>query len=191
MIITNGVGYVHIQKTAGTSIRQAMMKSGPTFYIGQVRQPREDVSSRGNRYNAHFNPSIIKPILSNLFMFTCVRNPWDRLVSWYSAANDPRTFEEFVRQLYGIDKQDNLCAKPNSPVQGNFFKSIKYDLVLTFEELDVQWSLIQEKIGSDEKLRQLNQSNHRIYRDYYTPELRSIVANKEKYVIERFGYTFK
>jgi len=184
MMITNGVGFVHIQKTAGTSIRQAMMMSGPTYYIGKVIEPEEDVGSRGNRYNAHFNPKELAPLLKGLCVFTCVRNPWDRLVSWYAYANPDKTFDEFVRDLYEIE------SPVNSPIQGDYFDGIKYNYVLLFEHLESDWKSMQ-KLLRGPSLDAMNKSNHKPYQQYYTPELAGVVADKEKYVIERFGYTFK
>ena len=186
MIITNGVGYVHIQKTAGTSIRQAMMMSGPTFYVGKIIEPKEDIGSHSNKFNAHFNPSELASILKNLFTFTCVRNPWDRLVSWYAYRKDGRTFEAFVKQLYGLEEEDSQRDKKipkNSPIQGDYFKGIEYDLVLQFESIKIQWAAIQKKLGISVELRKMNPSNHKPYRKYYTPELIHIVADKENYVI--------
>ena len=185
MIITNGVGFVHIQKTAGTSIRQAMMMSGDTFYIGKVIEPEDDISARSNRFNAHFNPKELAPILNNLFIFTCVRNPWDRLVSWYAYSRPEKTFSEFIGRLYKVGKGQN------SPIQGDYFKGIEYNLVIRFETIGFQWSDVQKVLNTSVELQLMNKSNHGPYQKYYTPELINIVANKEKYVIERFGYTFK
>ena len=69
MIINHNKKYVfvHIHKTAGTSISINMLKSGGIKY----KNKHSFITELENEYK-------------NYFKFSFVRNPWDRLVSWYN-----------------------------------------------------------------------------------------------------------
>jgi hypothetical protein len=195
MIICRDVGFVHIAKNAGTSIRSALFLSGQCYYLGKVINPRADIKHKDNHFNAHFNPSEVTHQIDNLWLFTCVRNPWERLVSWYSWKKDTKSFREFVRQLYKVDPEAKSERNPripqNNPIQGSYFEGVSYDFVMRFESLDEDWKTVQEKLNTSVKLPVTNTSSHPHYRKYpWTIDLIELVCDKERYVIDTFGYKF-
>lgn len=70
--------FVHIQKTGGSSITEILAKNIPDIY----------------RYKAKHEFAIIGmedlKEWDRYFKFAFVRNPWDRLVSWYTMINNAR-----------------------------------------------------------------------------------------------------
>ena len=61
--------FIHIQKTAGTSISNSLFQLDGT-------------KSVGNPHCFVNHVKVVNP--ENYYKFCFVRNPWDRLVSWYT-----------------------------------------------------------------------------------------------------------
>src|SRR5215212_1801647 len=71
--------FIHIQKTGGVSISNLLRRYIPTTTRG--RGPRHITARRALRQVE--NPG-------DYFNFAFVRNPWDRLVSWYTMIDEAR-----------------------------------------------------------------------------------------------------
>lgn len=91
--------FVHIQKTGGTTVEQILQAQIP------------DTQYLGHRHN--FIRSEIETVIEceDYFKFAFVRNPWDRLVSWYSMHEEAnrvtwldRIRNDRARILYGHRK---------------------------------------------------------------------------------------
>lgn len=200
MIICNDIGFVHIPKTAGSSIRKALITSRKCYYIAKVISPDKDIRDNNNRHDAHLNPKEISNVISTLRLFTCVRNPWDRLVSWYAFRKEERfrKFPDFVRQLYGVDpevvmdnERSSLQTAKAVSLQGSYLESISFDFVMRMESLEVDWKVIQEWLGSPVPLPRINTSSHLHYLTFdWSNGLKELVAERESYMINRFGYKF-
>ena len=81
--------FVHIPKTAGTSVEAAL-----GWFTEYTRGAQDHRSIRKLR------EAITPDEFCTYFKFTFVRNPWDRVVSWYkNALEDP-----VHRQKYGISE---------------------------------------------------------------------------------------
>jgi len=105
--------FVHIPKTAGTSIELALGLHGDKTFIGVNRywdQQGQKENLFGGKYQ-HLTIREIKKILpsnvySNFFRFTFTRNPWDRLVShlaWKDgkwAKQEPLSKDYFEQNLF-------------------------------------------------------------------------------------------
>ena len=65
--------FVHIQKTGGQTIQKILMEhvSGARHFLGTHDHARWARDKMGTAFDSHYK-------------FAFVRNPWDRLVSWYS-----------------------------------------------------------------------------------------------------------
>lgn len=208
MLLFDDCGFVHIPKNAGTSIKHLILTSGPTMFLGQVNDPDENLREPVNQYSPHFNPAMaperimLSMMLERVTLFTVVRNPWDRFVSWYQyrVNQNPEfdlSFRDFMLNLLG--KGDyNPKTKKNSPgsslaakLQSSYFHDgFVYDLVLRFEHLEDDWDLVRTTTRLDFGLPRLNSSRHAHYREYFDAELAEYVALLERPIIERFGYGF-
>ena len=84
--------FVHIQKTAGTSITRALMKIPSSQFIAPAHLRLKDL---------HFTKKN-KP-----FIFSAVRNPYNRLVSWYEMMHRKNAHNDFSRYLLNSGHSKN------------------------------------------------------------------------------------
>lgn len=142
------------------------------------------------------------------FKFTCVRNPWDRIVSVFHRArmdNDLqgalsryKYFEEFVLDLPNIRidppgiylyKGFSSFAPQVSWIRDKR-KRIFVDFIMRYENLEEDFRKLCSILGISVELPHLYPSEHRPYWQYYTPTLRDIVAEIYREDIKTFGYSF-
>jgi chondroitin 4-sulfotransferase 11 len=193
--------FVHIQKTGGTAIAMA---------LGQNPDCAEKhFLARDLRKLYGFE------IWNTCFKFAFVRNPWDRLVSWWSmidsrrevfANGDPlnrfqqfvleraKTFEEFL-----VNCDEEIADSDGS--KWIYRNQLDYlvdesgrqlvDFIGRFESL--QWDLNvigRRTFGRPIPLAHVNKSAHRHYSEYFTPVLAKKVASRFERDIDAFGYAF-
>lgn len=193
--------FVHIQKTGGDSICTALGVSTAVpekhFFARELRE----------LYGAD--------VWSTYFKFAFVRNPWDRLVSWWSMIDANRTllsagrplnkFQRFVLErattfeefLENCDEEivDDDGRKWIYRNQLDYLTDLSgekiVDFIGRFERLAQDYALIAENIhGGLAPLPHVNKSKHRHYSDYYTPALADKVARRYQRDIDAFGYVF-
>lgn len=103
--------FLHIQKTAGTSIVDTARLFYPSDLVSHadyMSLPFEEINKR-RFVSGHFGYSFARPLMADRFSFTFLRNPLERLVSMYyfCRARDPaeydiyrlaraHTFDEFL-----------------------------------------------------------------------------------------------
>lgn len=193
--------FVHIQKTGGTSTRAA-------FNWG-VPDPHK-----------HFRADQLKPIYGDqcwneYFKFAFVRNPWDRLVSWWSQFEFLRsrlqsgapvsqfavyvlqratTFDEFLRnasdEIADIDGE-KWIFRNQIDYLGDRDGNVMVDFVGRFESLSEDISKVSQRVlGRSPEFPHLNASKRSDYRSYYTDELAELVARRYARDIQTFGYSF-
>jgi hypothetical protein len=195
--------FVHIQKTGGSSLSVALRQSLPDIldFLGTHDHARQARLVLGDQFDSYFK-------------FAFVRNPWDRLVSWYSmivqqsqgqpfeslnrfwqyVLDTAATFEEFV--LHCTDTIDDVDGRKSL-----LFNQLDYltdeqgrllvDFVGRFETLEADARRLFQQLGLPEpRLPHRNASGHAPYRDYYSPELAEVVAQRHRRDIEYFGYLF-
>lgn len=135
-----------------------------------------------------------------MFVFTMVRNPWDRLVSFYHwlraqtfqhpmvlLAKD-LTFGAFLRH---DEVQKSFRQSPAASYVRNIRGETQCTLFIRLEKFKDDAQPLFDHLGFRFDLPHLNASS-RVgdFRQYYTPELRDIVAQACSDDIARFGYAF-
>jgi len=140
------------------------------------------------------------------YTFAFVRNPYDRLVSWYSYLTQKLTPAEIKAMeansecgnfLTG-ENFTNFCIKAPFWIYKNQLEYIEdhsgnivTDFIGRFENLQEDFDIVCDKIGiPQQQLPYKNKSNHKHYTEYYDDETRQIVAEKYAKDIELFGYKF-
>jgi len=179
--------FIHINKTAGTSIGNAI-----GLPVKHHQTAKEVIASIGrDKWNAAYK-------------FTLVRNPWDKVVSHYEyrrkrnkteVATRGISFAEWVNKTYGPEKDPFYYNNPKAfQPQVEWLKNdegkIDIDFIGKFETINEDYGKIKSAIGLEAELPHLNASKRKGYQSYYDAETREIVANWFREDIEAFGYTF-
>lgn len=183
--------FVHITKSAGTSIALTLFGALPYHY-------------QAWQYRVFYG----RKTYSNYFKFAFVRNPWDRLYSAFSYLkgggwnDDDRQWSE--RHLAGIDdfndfvlhwlSEDKLETHIHFWPQSDFICDRKgkpiIDYLAYFETIAEDFQVIASRIGCAQELTHTNASRRLGYQEVYSPESIEKVAQLYKADIENFGYQF-
>jgi chondroitin 4-sulfotransferase 11 len=187
--------FVHIQKTGGASI-EARLRDGDAGIDASQHQGRR-----------HLFAHAVRPIAgperwSGYFKFAFVRNPWDRLVSWYHMCMQvpaPNAFALYVRQ-HAPTFEAFVTRATTGPGERTTHNQLDYitdehgapmlDFIGRYERLEEDFSRIADRLALSPALPHANRSHHEDYRQYYSQATRQIVAERYARDIRHFGYEF-
>jgi hypothetical protein len=189
--------FIHIQKTGGSSIRQA---------LGLPQQGPEK-----HRFATEQRALCDPAVWNAYFKFAFVRNPWDRLVSWWVmidrniraghvpngfqayVASRAHSFEEFLRncneEYHDADGIKSIYRNQVDYVCDDSGKLL-VDFVGRFERLEEDFATVAARLGVATAIPHLNRSTRSPYAGYYTSALASLVAERYAKDIAAFGYEF-
>jgi sulfotransferase famil protein len=191
--------FVHIPKTAGNSI-QSVLRNYSEDELVALRGAQDGVERFGLRnpkYKirkhstlADYRAALGEETFRSLYKFTCVRNPWDRMVSLYFRASrgveqwDPKAFRQMLLNARSAADYLRLEKREKDPF-------VNVDCILRFETLAEDFRLVCAKLDIPAvPLPQYNRSNRGHYSIYYDDALRAFVRRRFALEVERFGYTF-
>ena len=191
--------FVHIPKTAGNSI-QSVLRDYSEDEIVALRGEQDGIERFGLRnpnYKirkhstlAEYRAALGEEQFRRLYKFTCVRNPWDRMVSYsfrpsrHTGVWDRKEFRKLVLTALSVADYLRLDEGEEDPF-GNV------DRIMRFETLADDFRSVCAALGiSAAPLPRYNRSAREHYSRYYDDELRALVKEHFAPEIERFGYTF-
>ena len=198
--------FVHIPKTAGTSIEQVIWKEDERIPENLCH------GSKINKYQTgglqHLTASQIRTeigedIFSQYYKFTVVRNPWDKAVSQYMytkhkrkdlrrkiGMNEATTFKEYLSLIL---KKRHVQWKKQTAFVYDSNKKLLVDKVIFFENLKEDIRLIFNQLKINHlPLPHTNKSIGRLhYSNYYDNESIKIIADFYQEDIEKFKYSFE
>ncbi|HDZ81087.1 MAG TPA: Type II secretory pathway, pullulanase PulA [Roseobacter sp.] len=214
MIISKGRGYifVHIPKTGGTSLALALesraMKDdlmlGDTPKAAKRRKRLSDAKTAGRLWKhstlADIEGLVPRDEIAQMFTFTMVRNPWDRIVSYYHWLRD-QTFDhpavvlasqvDFGSFLNTPFVQQSFQAAPYGFYVRDSLKQERCKLFIRVEHFTQDAAPLFDHLGFDVNLPHKNTSSReQDHRVYYTEQTRNLVAGLCAEDIARFGYRF-
>ena len=211
MIISPGRNYifVHIPKTGGTSMALALearamaddVLIGDTPKAVKRRKRLKSLQAPGRLWkHARLADVDGTPGLPERpFVFTMVRNPWDRMVSLYHWAR----VQSFDHPMISVAKSadfpafltapDTIAALRNDGAAAYVTDRegvLRCDAFVRLENLDTDLTPLERHLGFALDLPHVNASEHPPTAAQYTPELAAHVATFFAEDIARFGYRF-
>ena len=211
--------FIHIPKTAGTSIEEALidyelnMRGDLRHWYGNINY----IDVNNNRCRYELDHSTISYMINQskfydktYFKFCVVRNPYERLASEFNHCKSRgsrfikkhKTFKDFVYYL-----RDNFHVVENNEtinhhLISHYLPQYKFthhkgicmmDFVIRFETLKKDWLKLCQIKGLDlhelHKSQKYSSKKKYNYKHYYTDELRNIVYKLYKKDFEIFNYS--
>ena len=199
------LAFVHIQKTGGSTVHRLLTENLPDMYVVGARH---DFATRGVKELENWD---------EYFKFAFVRNPWERLVSWYSmmtkfrqrtkfrqsgnelwkyVRDNSSNFEEFIYNCTGeVEMREGVhysFAYNQLDYVTDENGSLLVDFMGRLENFDDDVRHVFDRIGVEvEIVPHWNLSRHTHYSAFYTPETEEIVRERFKRDIDFFGYAFE
>ena len=167
--------FIHIPKNAGTSIEEY-------FGNGSVRiQPNKhaDIHEIKRKFKNSYN---------NYRKFTIIRNPYDKMVSWYFYLKrnlgenyDVTEFNEWIKdpsKLWHADDPIDFL-KPQCEWIDDTVEIIK------FENINKE---LKQFFGKEIDLPIINKSKHKHYSEYYNKKSLDIIYNRYEEDFKKYNY---
>lgn len=205
MIVSNrrNFVFVHIFKTAGTSIKRALRRHAMPGWQEPMNQllKRIGVSQFGpDHYPDHMTAGeLIEQIsiekFESMYSFAFVRNPWDWELSHYKyILQHPRHPNHHeVRQLGSFRQYVRWRCDGRLRSQRSFLtyqgKQI-VDFVGRFETLDEDFQSVARQLEISSKLKRLNQTRSTVYQRHYDQQTAALIRDAYQEDIQAFGYRF-
>ena len=210
----NNVIFVHIPKTGGTSIEKLFGMYNENSNIpdldklhGHVpvensTKVKNPLSLGGNYgyYLQHLSINEIKRIIPDHIyidknIFTCIRNPWDRIVSEYIWAYSFLKFDDFINKVFDVVSNrimldtENVHFRPQ-----NEFLNSELNYICRFEEFKNDLGNLIKSLSLNINVNKIPHEKKSIrnhYSQYYSSK--SIALIEEIYAkdIEIYGYAYQ
>lgn len=193
--------FIHIHKAGGNSIQTALLPYSEDY---QEDLPHTQESHDFEIKNARF-PSLRKhssltdyqqvvdpETFHGLFKFACVRNPWERMMSFYFSPH--RLGEEwsknsFIKLVEILPSAISMLKTDAGSRSKKLQLKPEVDFIIRFENLQAGFSSVCKQIGLTQvDLPYKNKRTQKNYLDYYDEELSQLIEEKFADDIEAFGY---
>lgn len=195
--------FIHIPKTAGNSIQNILKNysEDKIVCLGPHQDGIERFEVRSESYKIHKHSTLAEyrdqlpgRVFNDLFKFTCVRNPWERVISFYFSPHRGMVQWNRDRFIGFLDEIPPTGAYVSGDGKNDYgpekFGNIDY--YMRFERLSDDFQKVCGRIGIPwTPLPLRNKSNKMHYTAYYDKDLVEIVRNKYQEEITYFGYQFE
>lgn len=193
--------FIHVPKCGGTSLYPFVRNYNKTINVPPYPNLEKHLREPNSHTHLHEYP---KDYLDSCFVFTFVRNPWDRLLSAYTYLT--RGFGNREDKKFGKSLSPNFLdfVKNQLRLKHNLrylhFRSV-FNFIEPLDDLDFigkvenyqkDFNTLCDKIGVPRrKLQHRNTSNRSLhYAKHYDAEARKIVSEVYARDIEAFNYKF-
>lgn len=189
MIISHTYKFIFIQpKKTGTSA----IVHGLTNNLKST----DFIYAASKRHDDLINFSLDPKILKEYYIFSCRRNPWARLLSYYYWARYYSPQHKLAKELeflpwlerFHVKKNLEVCWKQTCDRDGNQLAS----KICEIENLQEDFDEVCDSIGIPRTpLPYVNVTDHEHYSTYYNERSKNITEKIYKLDIEKFGYKFE
>jgi len=183
--------FIHLTKTAGSSIEKVL-------------------GGRKKGVEIHYD-RLPEALCRRYYLFTFVRNPWDRVVSHYYytylrfqrklGLEAPYSFAYFVRHMDAIyrrviasgrhDEKEWVHVLPQVDLNFHPDRFRYLDFIGRFERLQRDFDRVCDDIGIERRILPHTRRRPRPhYTTFYDDALCALVADRYRRDIETFGYRF-
>lgn len=181
--------FIHIPKTGGKSINKFL----------------KDKQIKNKNISGHKTYLHCRKFINSENYFSCVRNPWERIVSFYHYINEyPNlkhglkrhienlSFKQFVVKLINEYSKSHMVFYPQYKFLINHNKEIVINDIFKLENLYEDYNnFLKQKNINNLKLRKIGKSKHKHYSYYYDNESIELIYNWERILIDEFNYKFE
>jgi len=186
--------YIHIPKCGGSSIEAAFKINTSKFDLNTLTGKPPGASNNEWLQHATLKEMQVnfKINTKDFFTFTCVRNPWSRLVSSFFYEHE---FNSKLTSFKNFTKNPTYINNQHSLSQYEYIIDHKnrpsVDFIMKLETLQEDFNVACDKIGiPHQQLEHHKKTEHKRYTEYYDDETREIVADRYAQDIKYFGYKF-
>ena len=193
--------YVHIPKTAGNAVQNILRdySEDKIVCLTPLQDGVERFEVRNDQFKIEkhstledYRRELGEAQLAQLFKFCCVRNPWERAISFFfSPHRGPVEWNraEFMKLVPKIMPASGFVTLKNSKPKTSPFENVDY--VIRFENLNEDFREVCSRLGiPTQELPVRNKSTRRHFSEYYDPELVDVVYRHFRDDVDHFGYKF-
>ena len=203
----NNFVWMRIPKVAGISMQRHVLdlhvKDAIVPFPRKNKTTQEEVDKQ-MRWLYGDDAELSKEIINNAFVFTIVRNPWDRAVSiWKYFTTQVKEYNRLPECSF-LEFLEKDYFNYNQRVKTHSIPQVKYimekencfiDAMFKLEEISKNWSILKDKMNINAKLefpskhKTIKKNKH--YTEYYTSQRQiDIVNRKYKEDIDFLNYKF-
>ena len=206
--IKNKFLFIHIPKTGGNSIQKSLVDYSEDEIV--VKLPVQDGINRfaiSSKYDVKKHSTLLEyknkidaDLYSQIYKFSVIRNPWDRVVSLYFHSYRTWNKKKFTQTIKDAHKMRDFIRleKPAQGLAGYFKQGIDsspldqdIDFLIHFENIDEDFKTVCEKLNIPyRQLSTLNQSKRSEYTNYYDNSSRKLVEKLYADEIDFGKYTY-
>lgn len=190
--------FIHVPKTAGTTIEDALN----LFQVNNLYDKHGKLHNQSVTRQHLYGSEILEQCKINpkdYYIFSVVRNPYDRLVSAFHFIQNQRnlyipekikqmSFDNFIRCGFKMDKfERRYIFDGHLELQTNYL-DIDNINIFKFENLQECFDMLSARFNIDNFKHCLKCTVRKPWEEYYTPELKELVYNFYKEDFDRFKY---
>lgn len=181
--------FIHVHRTGGTTVSNILLT-----------QLKGKVKTRPQHENARTADCALIEKYKDYFIFGFVRNPWERMLSWYSLINkhDMRSiaekkkdFENFLENNLAFKLLDNSFHYNQLDYFTNANNEMLGSKMFRYEHFENELKELFKLLAiAETDIPVINDTSPKNYRDYYTEKSIALINEKCKKDIDYFGYRF-
>ena len=202
--LTHKFLFVHVPKTGGNSVQDFLRKYSADLFVRTA--PHQDgverFELRSSRYKTvkhstlrDYQREYGPELLAQLFKFCCVRNPWDRCISYFFSPHRGQIAWNRAAFLSLVEEKVKPLRYYASIDPGKDDGSIalcvqNFDFVIRYEQFQADFDIACQRLNVPiSTLPRRNASGKDDYRKYYDSQTADFVFAKFSDEITYFGYS--